>query len=182
MNLESSAIKSVSFYIATGPVECCDRCSAGIRNVFAVSYRDGEIQKYGSECINKILGAEPTLRKLFNKNIKLLKLYKDYLAIFSGPINQMPRGREYFNSGLYFIGDSHGEDIFFNGHWFFHPLFDQDKNAIGPHYIVNDSPEEYANKQLAEYERRDKAKLVSEIARLEAFLAKILRAVKKEAA
>jgi hypothetical protein len=178
MNLESSAIRRVTFYVATGNVETCDRCSAGIRNVALVTYKDGDTQRYGSECINKILENAPDLRKLFNKNAKLLKKYQEYLTILSGPAEAMARGREYFNSGLFFVADSEGEDVAFNGHWFFHPLFDVEKNANGNRYVVSESPEAYAAKQIAEYKRYDEPKLIAEIARIELFLAKILRSVK----
>jgi hypothetical protein len=36
LNLDATAIRSVSAYTAS-PVECCDRCSAGIKYVFAVT-------------------------------------------------------------------------------------------------------------------------------------------------
>lgn len=176
MVLERSAIRSVTAY-QTAVATSCDRCAAGIKNVFVVRYQDGETQKYGSECIHKILNGEPTLRKLFDKNVKLLKRYQEALEVLSGPVEQMPRGREYFNSGKYFIANAKGEDIFFGSHWFFHPLYDAEKNAAGRNYIERD-PESYARRMLAEIEA-DKPKLAAEIARLEAFLGKVLRAVKK---
>lgn len=177
MNLEASAITSVSFYVATGPVEACDRCATGIRNVFIVNYRDGFRQKYGSECINKVLAVAPTLKTLFNTNAKRLKKYQDYQRILTGPVDQMPRGREYYNAGLYFIADSEGKDISFNSHWFFHPVVNVEKNAASDRRLP--SVEEFAAKQAAEFKQRDQAKLASEIARLEAFLGKILRNLPK---
>lgn len=173
MNLEASGIKSVTFYVASGPVECCDRCSAGIRNVYAVTYRDGQVQKYGSECINRILEHEPSLRTLFNRNAKLLRQYQDYLAILSGPIERMPRGSEYYGSGLYFIADSQGKDISFK-HWFFHPEYDAEKNSNGKHYVVTDDGVRHVAKAVREIEIA-KPLIAAEIARLEAFLAKVLR-------
>ncbi len=171
MNLQASAIRSVSFYVAY-PVESCDRCSAAIKNVFVVSYRDGETQRYGSECINRILDAEPTLGKLFHKNAKLLRKYRDYLAILTGPVESMPRGQEYYGSGLYFIADSTGKDISFK-HWFFHPVYDADKNASGQRYIVSDAAKRHVDCMAAI--AHELPALNAEIVRLETFLARILR-------
>jgi hypothetical protein len=171
--MDTSAIRSVSFYEAT-PVETCDRCSAGIRYVSLVTYRDGQTQKYGSECINKILNAAPTLRGLFNKNSKLLKRHQEALRVLSLPVSEMPRGREYYGSGLYFIADSTGKDIS-TTHWFFHPLFDEDKNQSGSRYVVIDSTQ-YHSEKIADIEL-GKDYLRKEIARLESFLAKVLRSI-----
>ena len=84
----------------------------------------------------------------------------------------MPLGREYFNSGLYFIGDGAGHDMFFNGHWYFRPAIDMEKNGAGRQYVVKDEAETIARftADLA----RDVPKLQAEIARLEGFLARVL--------
>ncbi len=73
------------------------------------------------------------------------------------------------------------KDISF-GHWFFHPIFDVEKNNSRRDYNQAShgiTPAMFAEKQLKEFETRDKAKMIAEIARLEAFLAKILRAAAK---
>ena len=174
--LNRSGIKSVGFtqkvmragdtFIPTGT---CDRCGTGIKNVFVVTYRDGSVQNYGSECINKILSNAPDMKSLFAKNAKLLKRYQDYLTILSGPAEAMPRGSEYYGSGLYFIADSEGKDISF-GHWFFHPIFDEEKNADHQRHVVKTEWIARCEKEI----QRDLPKLKSEIARLESFLGRIL--------
>jgi len=177
MNPESTSIVRVSYFQAS-PVHCCDRCSQGIKHVFSVLYKDGLRQEYGMECIKKIMESAPTLAKLFQKNTKLLQKRQRALHTLSLPVEQMPRGREYFNSGMYFIADETGEDIFVQTHWLFHPLYDVEKNAIGPNYIVHD-PEKRAKELRADIER-DKVWLKNEIERLEAFLAKVLRSAAKQ--
>jgi len=167
----TSGISRVSFYTAM-PVSMCDRCSAGIKYVHVVSYRDGTTQRYGSECINKILDGDTSLRKLFDKNVKLLRKHQAALAALSMPEDKMSRGSEYFGSGLYFIADQDGRDVS-TTHWFFHPLFDQEKNAAGGRYVVAE-PAQHANKCRKEIEQ-GKEWLRSEIARIELFLARVLR-------
>lgn len=170
----SSAIRKVMFYTAS-PVETCDRCGTGIKYVSLVTYADGETQKYGSECIKKILDNAPTLKTLYNKNAKLLKLYMDALAVLSRDPKDMPRGREYFNSGKYFIADDNGNDIFADRHWFFHPLFDVEKNQSGNAYVTKDADQYYAQ-AMAEIEgKRGKVWLQAEITRLEKFLGSVLQ-------
>lgn len=174
-----SGIKSVSF---TQMVHCagerfqpagtCDRCGTGIKNVFVVVYRDGSVQNYGSECINKILANAPSMKTLFHKNAKLLRRYQDYLTILTGSVESMPRGSEYYGSGLYFIADSEGKDIYIPTHGLFHPLFDADKNTSGQHYHVK-SAEQHVARCMADI-AKDVLTLQTEIARLESFLARVL--------
>jgi hypothetical protein len=171
MDLKSTAIKSVTPYTAA-PVETCDRCGTGIKYVFAVTYRDGETLKYGSECIKKILDHAPDMLKLFNANAKKLATFKRGYAILSGPVGDMPRGREYYGSGMYFVGDGQGEDVFFK-HWFFHPIMDTDKNQSGSRY-VQDDPDGFEAKRLKEI-AADLPAMKAEIERLELFLAKVMR-------
>ncbi len=166
----ATAIKSVHYYTAA-PVECCDRCGQGIKHVAIVTYRDGAIQKYGMDCIDKILANVPDLKSLFHKNIKLARRYREYLAILTGPIEGMNRGREYFNSGLYFIADSEGKDIMFEC-WYFHPVFDAEKNAAGRNYVVKD-PAAHVARCRQDVERK-LPKLRSELERIETFLARVL--------
>jgi hypothetical protein len=163
------SIARVSRYTAT-PVTSCDRCGQGIKYVSLVTYKDGETQKYGSECINKILAEEPTLAKLFETNSKKLAKYQDYLSILEGPIEKMPYGREYFGRGLYFIADSNGKDIFME-HWLFHPGFDVANS------IYNDRPKAELDKFYKDdiaCRAKFCAKLKSEIERIELFLGRIL--------
>lgn len=174
--LDLSAIRRVTFYQAA-PVETCDRCGQGIKYVFAVTYKDDTVQRYGSECINKILAGEPNLRKLFSANSKKLARYQGYLEVLSRPVEDMPRGSEYYGSGLYMIADSEGKDISFQ-HYYFHPIYDVTKNLNGRNYVVKD-PAKHVGQCMKEIEAA-KPKLTAEIARLEGFLAKILRSVKKE--
>ena len=170
-NTEQSGIQKVSFYIAT-PAETCDRCSAGIKYVSLVSYADGSVQRYGSECINKILNHAPTLKNLYAINVKILKQYVDSSEVLSRDPKDMLKGREYFDSGLYFIADDKGKDIFTN-HWFFHPDYDQEKNHGGDNYVVT-NPAEARAKCIAEIES-GKQFFAKEVTRIESFLAKILR-------
>jgi hypothetical protein len=169
----ASAIQRVSYYMAA-PVETCERCSAAIKHVFTVQYRDGLREKYGSECINKILSGDTSLKGLFNRNVKKLQRYQRGLAALSLPAEQMRRGSEYYGSGLYFIADESGADVMGNGCWFFHPLYDAEKNAIGPNYIVQDASA-HAAKAMREIEQRGKAYFAKEIARIEGFLARVIQ-------
>ena len=173
------SIKSVSFTQMTHrsgdhiqPAGTCDRCGTGIKNVFVVAYADGSVQNYGSECINKILANAPTMKTLFSKNAKLLRRYQDYLKILTGSHEDMPRGSEYYGSGLYFIADSEGKDIYIPTHGLFHPIFDVEKNASGQHYRVKNVQEhvERCAKDIA----ADVPKLQAEVTRLEKFLARCL--------
>ena len=167
-----SAIRKVSYYYQTGPFQTCDRCSTAIRHVFVVHYVDGLTEKYGSECINKILSGDTSLKALFNKNAKLLQKYQNSLAALSMPADQMPRGKEYFGSGIYFIADCEGKDVF-STHWFFHPVFDQEKNAAGRHYIVEDAAARM--KKCCQEIEEGKAWFAKEIGRLETFLGRVIQ-------
>jgi hypothetical protein len=170
-----SGIKKVQFYVAA-PVQSCDRCSAAIKHVAVVTYADGLVERYGSECINKVLANAPSLQGLFAKNSKLLKKYTHWLEVLNREPKDMPRGSEYYNAGLYFIADDNGKDIYVDEHWFFHPQFDVEKNAAGTSHVIRDTPEQYAAKNMAEINgRRGKQWLANEVIRLETFLAKILQ-------
>ena len=166
-----SGIARVTYYQAS-PVHTCDRCNAGIKHVFRVTFRDGLTQEYGIECINRVLDNAPSLRTLFTKNTKLLQKRQRALAALSLPEDQMPRGREYFDSGLYFIADSKGEDIMAETHWFFHPLYDVEKNQSGEHYVVRDDAERLT-KCRKEIEL-GKTWIQKDIDRLERFLAAVV--------
>jgi hypothetical protein len=139
--------------------------------VFTVTYCDGSVQDYGSECINKILANAPALKTLFSKNSKRLIKLQDYLAILSAPLSQAPRGQEYYGSGLYFIADSEGKCICFES-FFFHPTVDE-KNETAPHYRVKSLVEhvQSCDKNVA----AKLPKLQQEIQRIESFLGKIIQ-------
>jgi len=171
----NSAISSVTCYTAS-PVETCDRCSAGIKYVSLVRYKDGTSERYGSECINKILDGDTSLKSLYNKNVKLLKRYRESLDVLRRPYNEMPRGSEYYGSGLYFIAGFDGKDLMGDGCWIFHPIYDEEKNSSGQHYVVTDPAARLArceadmNKAMSFY--------IAEIERIEKFLARILNKAK----
>lgn len=172
INLDkTSGIRRVSYYMASPVSSSCDRCSAAIKHVFVVEYRDGQTLKYGSECINRILDHEPSLRKLYDKNVKTLQRYQRALEALSLPFEQMPRGAEYYGSGLYFIADSKGNDVM-TTHFFFHPLYDAKKNAAGRNYVVTD-PADRLKRCVADIEQ-GKQYLVAEITRIEGFLGRVL--------
>lgn len=166
----ASAIKRVTVYTAS-PVEMCERCGQGIKYVALVTYQDGFTAKYGMDCIERVMSGDTSLKSLFLKNVKRLRKFQDYLVSLSLPFDQMPKGSEYYNSGLYMVADSHGKDILFN-HYYFHPIFDAAKNSAGGRYVVNDSAEHVAG-CVAEIEAA-KPKISAEIQRLENFLAKAL--------
>lgn len=172
--MNQSAVRKVSYYQAS-PVECCSRCSAGIKHVFVVSYTDGLTEKYGSECINKILDGDTSLGSLFNKNVKLLAKHQRALEAISSPEGTMPRGSEYFGSGLYFVADSEGKDVMADGHFFFHPVYDQEKNHGGDKYVVKDTAA-YVQKCHQEIEgKRGKQWLAAQISRIETFLGRVVQ-------
>jgi len=173
---EKSAIIRVSYYMAS-PVECCGRCSQGIKHVFVVRYKDGVTEKYGSECINKVLSGDTSLKSLFNRNSKLLQKYQHYLAVLNMPENDIPRGSEYFGSGLYFIGDGEEKDVSFNGRRYFHPIYDAARNAANGRYVVTDEAARLL-RDRAEIEQ-GKAYLQKEIERIETFLARVLSKAQK---
>lgn len=181
MNLDQTgSIARVTYYQAH-PVHTCDRCSQGIKHVFRVTFSDGLVQEYGIECINRVLDSEPSLRSLFSKNSKLLQKRQRALRALSLSENEMPRGSEYFGSGIYFVADENGDDVMGDGCWFFHPLYDAEKNLAGGKYVVKDAAE-WRAKQRADIEgNRGKVYLVKEIDRIECFLAKVLRAYKLSA-
>jgi hypothetical protein len=174
MDLNRNGIKSVSTYTAS-PVETCDRCGQGIKYVALVAYHDGTTQRYGMDCINKILATAPTLKTLFAKNVKRLKQLNGYLAILEAPLCDAPRGHEYFGSGLYFIADADGKDIMVDTHMIWHPVADREKNADSQ-YPVKDWDARLANE--AKSIAKDITSIKAEVVRIEAFLGKILRSVK----
>ena len=167
----ASAIYRVSCYTAS-PVETCDRCGQGIKYVCLVHFKDGSVQRFGMDCIDRILSGDTSLKTLFRKNQKLLARYSDYVAILTRAEHEMPRGSEYYGSGLYFIADSEGKDISFDHAGLFHPIYDAERNAAARHYNVTDPI-----KRLSE-NRQDIAvmigKLRPEVKRLESFLARII--------
>ena len=126
-----TGIKSVGYYVAQ-PVECCDRCSQGIKYVFPVTWKDGTVQKFGMECINRVLNDDTSLKSLFKKNAKLLAKLKDYAEILSRDPIDMPFGHEYYHSGQFMIADSKGDDICYEC-YVFHPIIDEETLNNGKH-------------------------------------------------
>ena len=182
-----SGLRRVSYYVAPGAVEICDRCGAAIRIVAVVEWRDGTKQKYGSECINKILGGDTTLKGLFKKNFNLLRQFQGWLDVLNRPVNQIPKGREYFKSGLYMITDDNGKDIHASktGAFLFHPDADLERNAVSDYAFLQEGESlpyhtsgkmTYAQFQAKRLKEIEDAKvwLQDQISRLESFLAKVV--------
>jgi hypothetical protein len=155
--INPTGIRSVFHYTAT-PVETCDHCSAAIKNVAVVTYKDETSVKLGCKCFENLLNGDTSLLKLYRKNSKLQKQYALWLEILNRPIDQMPRGIEYYDSGLYMIGD--GSKCLFVGRlregavkvrgeyvngtvadapttYLFHPSSDFNKNLAGKKYTLN---------------------------------------------
>lgn len=133
-------MRRLSFYTAS-PVETCDRCNQGIKHVALIELKDGTRQKFGMDCINKMLAGDNSLKSVFAKNQKLLKRYTRSLEILNMPIEQMPRGDEYYNSGIFMVGgnelESRGNIYGEGGKCFFHPVIDVEKNTMGSNYPMN---------------------------------------------
>lgn len=131
--IKGTGIKSVRFYIAS-PVECCDRCSQGIKYVALVAYADGTVAKYGMDCINRVLSSDNSLKRLFKRNSDLLKRYEENLRILNLPEDEMPIDeRGYYNRGIFFVAGLDGRAIF-GKNLFFHPTkldWDRFSNASG---------------------------------------------------
>jgi len=182
-----TAIRQVLTYTAC-PVETCDRCGQGIKYVALVVLKDGSSQKYGLDCINKILAGDTSLKALFAKNAKLLKKYQRYLEILSQPVEQIAIDeRGYYNRGLFFVADDEGKALMFKN-YFFHPTkvdwqaFDAfsgsnkytlNLSKIGGSAYAAFNAENWAldcNQTIKE----GKAGLKAEIDRISGFLARIL--------
>ena len=171
METTATGIKRVSFFTAS-PVHTCDRCGQGIKYVCRVSYKDGTAEEFGLDCINKILDGDTSLKTLFRKNQKLLVKLTGYANVLRLPVEQMPQGREYFNSGFCTIADMDGEDICF-GHYLFHPIVkDMAKNQSGKNYVIS-NPAERTEKCIKEIEKM-RAEIDAKIATIESFLARVL--------
>jgi len=180
-----TGMRRLSFYTAS-PVETCDRCSQGIKHVALVTMKDGTSQKYGMDCINKILEGDTSLKSLFAKNAKLLKKYEAWLAILSRPFAEIPHTAEYYNSGIFIITDAEDKMISVSqGSILFHPTVDLEKNA-GSRYPANGKVQSIPGKGWVAYtpELREqialekleagKVWLTAEIERIGAFLARML--------
>lgn len=180
---EATGIRRVTYYIAY-PVETCDRCSAAIKQVARVEWKDGTVRKYGSECINKILGGDTSLKSLFKKNSLLLRKYQKWLDVASRPVGQIPKGHEYYGSGIYVICDDDGEEIYVERSCImFHPDVDLDRNAGSNYAFVDaDTAARHSGKKTYEQFRdgcfksieKGKEYLQREVERLESFLARII--------
>lgn len=182
-----TAIRRVHFYTAS-PVECCDRCSQGIKYVALVTLKDGTAFKYGMDCINKILAGDTSLKGLFSKNAKLLKKYEEYLRILSLPVDELQAPISYYDRGIWIIADTEGKMISVNGHCLFHPTkingdivrrmdgsktFDMRGVAPGLGCLEPMTAENWKIKHTAAIEA-DKKWLAEQIERLQGFLARIM--------
>ena len=133
-----SGIRRVTYYTAY-PVETCDRCSAAIRQVALVEWKDGTKKKFGSECINKILAGDNSLKSLFKKNAVLLRKYQMWLEVLNRPVDRMPKVQEYYSSGIYMIGDDEGRNIVVErGSILFHPDVDLNRNVVSRYPFVDE--------------------------------------------
>ncbi len=186
---QPTAIRSVTCYIAS-PVEMCDHCSAGIKYVSLVTFKDGTHQKFGCKCIERVLSGDVSLLTLFRKNEKLLRKYRSYQSILSLPAGEMqvdPSG--YYNRGFFFIADENGKTIQFDGRAYFHPTnVDWEKFSAcraGGGFTATLDCRPFASAwepfTAENWQRKCEhsiqaalLKLASEIERLEAFLARIV--------
>jgi len=152
--------------------DTCDHCGQGIKILNVVKYIDGTIKSFGSSCIFRILGQNPSLVSFYkSKQRELIKL-KTNLEILSRAPADMPRGREYFNAGFYFIGNGKGKDIFYRNQWVWHPVIDWEKNQLSKHYR-QESKEQWeadANESI----QKAREWIEGAIFRAESFLAKYL--------
>lgn len=177
-----SGIRRVTCYIAS-PVETCDRCGQGIKNVCAVFYKDDSRRVFGTECINKVLAGDTSLRSLWRKNVKVLAYRRACLAALELGENA-PVGQEYYGSGMFFIATADGQSVCGDrGQSFWHPNMDLEKNLSGQHYRQDgkhwlggtkyNTPENFRATAFAGIEQGKKW-FSSEITRLETFLARVL--------
>lgn len=111
-NQTISGVRRVTFYTAC-PVETCDRCGQGIKHVALVKFKDETTQRYGLDCINKILEGDTSLKGLFKKNQKLLATYTARLEILNRSI--IPKGCEYYDSGMFLVVGDDGKAISVKG-------------------------------------------------------------------
>jgi len=150
----------------------CDHCGTGIKNIYAVTYIDGETYRFGSECIFKIIGAQPTLKKMIKTKIERIQQLKHWVEILEMPHDKMPRGDEYNNSGLFFVIDpqakSKRKKAISYGSYIWHPVMDWEKNQSGQNY-VEDSKQAFIDDAVIGIEKK-KAEMLAEISKAENFI------------
>lgn len=173
----------MSYYVAS-PVETCDCCSAAIKHVSVVTYKDGTRVKYGCKCIEKALSGDNSLRALYRRNLKLLQTYKRYLEIFNMPEDQMPVV-PYYDRGYYMIADDNGRAICLERYTFHPSRIDEkaertmdccptlDMRSCGKSAWEPNTVENCKIKFRHAFEK-NKEYLVAQIDRIEAFLARVL--------
>lgn len=184
ISLKNSSIRRVSFYTAS-PVECCSRCGQGIKYVAAVEYIDGSRFVFGLDCIEKVLKQDTSVLSLFRKNVRRLAKLTEQHDILSLPADQLPRGAEYYSSGLFMVVDQRGRAILFDS-YFFHPVPDLEKNSRASNYrldgrptrwtgraYIPNSPENFRADCIAKIEA-GRAKIAAEISRIETFIARLM--------
>ena len=163
------AIKRVTFIKDSAS---CDHCGQGIKNINVVEYIDGTVKRFGTTCIFRILSGNPSLVKFYQKKQRELATLKNNLEVLNRAPADLPRGSEYFNSGLYFIADDKGKDINGNRCWIWHPAIDWEKNQAGKNYR-QESREQWA-RESAEGIQKAREWIEGAIFRAEAFLTKYL--------
>jgi len=177
-----SSITRVKYYDLGKAVKNCDRCGLGIRYIHEVNFIDGQKLVYGSDCIYKILAGDNNLLTFYKKKQKLLSRLNEILDVLSRNPEEIPRGSEYFDSGLFFIGNGktiktkHGEkkqDLIHGSRWFFHPIIDESKNLNSDR---RRDPSKFKEKSMDDIKNRI-PKIKAEADLCERFLAQYLNKV-----
>lgn len=175
--MNESAISRVSFHVAA-QATTCDRCSQGIKNVVTVAFKDGTSSNFGLDCIHKVLAGDLSLKSAFNRNKKLLIKLKAVHEVLSRKPEDMPKGHEYYGSGLYFVCLDDGSQIWLKDGALFHPVYDVEKNRNSRYYAVADAAAWDANTRAKISAARPVVE--SEIVRVERFLASVLTRAKEQ--
>lgn len=161
--------------------EICDRCGTQIRYVFTVTFVDNVTKKFGSECINKILAGDNSLKTLFKKKQKEAIELAQKIEILKRDPDDMPRGPEYFGTGIYTIGDPNAKLVngampsLMWGRVFFHPNIDWHKNQNITHRPkVTGTADSFRQKELNEI-KQFLPKMEAQLNAINAFIAKALQ-------
>jgi hypothetical protein len=163
----------------------CDRCGAGIATVHAVDFKDGSRQVFGTDCIEKILAGDTSLRGLYRKQVKnVARLNRALDALRLG--DAAPRGNEYYGSGMFFVTDSTGEAIVWGSGSLWHPTMDAEKNQGGTSYRLDgksfyfpwvgrqdNTPENFTLRARSSMARAI-PEIEAEVAKIESFLGRIV--------
>ena len=103
------------------------------------------------------------------------------------PVEQIPKGQEYFKSGMFMIADDNGEEIHASrtGGFLFHPDVDLERNAMSEYALLQEgesSPYQTSGKMTyAKFQAKSmkgieegRMWLKEQVSRLESFLAKVV--------